>query len=83
VVKPGIGLVKALPHRGQEAAVLAAMISVAHKMKISVCVEGVETADQLNAVKEHGCDAAQGFLLGLPASDSEIDRLVEAELAHH
>lgn len=83
VVKPGLGLVKALPRRGQEAAVLAAMISVAHKMKISVCAEGVETADQLNAVKEHGCDAAQGFLLGSPVDESEIDRLIEAELAHH
>lgn len=83
VVKPGRTLVKELPRRAQESDVLTAVVSVAHKMKMAVCAEGVETADQLTAVQEHGCDAAQGFLLGSPASESEIDRVIEAELSHH
>ena len=83
VVTPGQDLVKELPHRVQEASLLAAVISVAHKMKIEVCAEGVETADQLAAVKAHGCDAAQGFLLSSPLTESEMDRLIEAEISHH
>jgi diguanylate cyclase (GGDEF)-like protein/PAS domain S-box-containing protein len=83
VVKPSRGLVKELPCREQEAAVLSAVVSIAHKMKIAVCAEGVETADELTAVREHGCDAAQGFLLRSPVSESEMDRLIEAELAHY
>lgn len=82
VVKPGRCLVKELPHREQEASLLAAVISAAHKMKIEVCAEGVETADQLAAVKARGCDAAQGFLLSSPLSELEVDRLVEAEISH-
>ena len=83
VVKPGRGLVKELPRREQEGAVLSAVVSVAHEKRITVCAEGVETADELNAVKKRGCDAAQGFLLSAPASEIEIDRLVKAELAQH
>ena len=83
VVKPGRDLVKALPRREQEANVLDAVIRVARGMRIEVCAEGVETADQLAAVREHGCDAAQGFLLGSPISTSEMDRLIGAELSQH
>jgi EAL domain-containing protein (putative c-di-GMP-specific phosphodiesterase class I) len=83
VVKPGRRLVRELPHREQEAAVLTAVISVAHRMKMTVCAEGVETADQLAAVREHGCDAAQGFLFSSPVSESEMDRLVGAELSRY
>lgn len=79
-VKPGRGLVKELP-REQEAAILAAVVGVAHKMRVSVCAEGVETADQLTAVKEYGCDSAQGFLLSSPVSESEMDRMIGAELS--
>jgi len=82
VVKPSRRLVKELP-REQEAAVFSAVVSVAHEMKIAVCAEGVETDDQLDAVREYGCDAAQGFRLGSPVSEREMDRLIEAELSRH
>jgi EAL domain-containing protein (putative c-di-GMP-specific phosphodiesterase class I) len=82
VVKPGRRMVKELPRGEQEADVLTAVVSVAHKMKIAVCAEGVETADELTAIKEHGCDAAQGFLLDSPVSASDMGRLISAEISH-
>jgi len=36
----------------------------AHQMKNSICAQGVETDHELAVVEEHGCDAAQGYLLG-------------------
>lgn len=81
VVKPCRGLVKELPQGKQQAAILTAIVSVAHEMKIAVCAEGVETVDQLNAIKKHGCDAGQGFLFSSPVSESEMDRLIEGELS--
>jgi len=83
VIKPSKRLVEELPHREQELSILAAITGVAHEMKIAVCAEGIETADQLTAVREYGCDAAQGFYLSSPVSDTEMDRLIEAELSHH
>ena len=40
--------------------------------------EGVETAEQLDALRALGCDAAQGYYLGRPAPpDIVLRRLLE------
>jgi diguanylate cyclase (GGDEF)-like protein/PAS domain S-box-containing protein len=78
-VKPGRGLVKELPSQKWEATVLAAIVGVAHNLKMTVCADGVETADQLAAVKEQGCDSAQGYLLSPPLDTKAMTRLVEIE----
>lgn len=82
VVKPGKRLVNALPSGKREATMLGAIIGIAHDMKIAVCADGVETAGQLAAVKEQGCDLAQGYLLSSPLDAYGMERLIEAELAH-
>jgi EAL domain-containing protein (putative c-di-GMP-specific phosphodiesterase class I) len=46
---------------------LRAMNSLAKSLGLRVVVEGIETEAQLHAVREIGCDEAQGFLLGVPA----------------
>ena len=38
--------------------------------------EGVETDDQLAKLRTLGCDAAQGFLLGRPVPQDEVDALL-------
>jgi diguanylate cyclase (GGDEF)-like protein len=79
-VKASRGLVKELSAHKWEATVLAAIIGVAHNLKMTVCADGVETTDQLAAVKEQGCDSAQGYLLSLPLDTTEMTRLVEKEI---
>lgn len=41
-------------------------IALAHGLGMRAVAEGVESAAQLQALKELGCDDAQGFLLGRP-----------------
>jgi diguanylate cyclase (GGDEF)-like protein/PAS domain S-box-containing protein len=79
-VKSSRGLVKGLPSHKWEATVLAAIIGVAHNQKMTVCANGVETTDQLAAVKEQGCDSAQGYLLSEPLDTKAMTRLVEKEI---
>jgi diguanylate cyclase (GGDEF)-like protein/PAS domain S-box-containing protein len=81
-VKPGHGLIRELPSQKRDAATLAAIIGVAHDRKIAVCADGVETAPQLAAAKEQGCDSAQGYLLSSPMDTDDMQRRIEAELAH-
>jgi diguanylate cyclase (GGDEF)-like protein/PAS domain S-box-containing protein len=81
-VKPSQALVKKLPSRTHEATILSAIIGVAHDLNITVCADGVETANQLAAVKEQGCDAAQGYFLSSPLDSTEMKRLIEVQLAH-
>ncbi|WP_432514931.1 putative bifunctional diguanylate cyclase/phosphodiesterase [Kineococcus sp. SYSU DK001] len=55
-------------HR-QDEAVVAGIIGMAKNMGVGVVAEGVESSDQLAALKRLGCDSAQGFLLGRPSPD--------------
>src|SRR5262249_38300544 len=43
---------------------IRAVVDLAHGLGMEVIAEGVETEEQLGVLKETGCDAIQGFLLG-------------------
>ena len=53
---------------------LAAMISLARDLQLSVVAEGVETTTQADFLRRHSCDLAQGFLFGRPM---DVDRFTE------
>jgi EAL domain-containing protein (putative c-di-GMP-specific phosphodiesterase class I) len=42
------------------------IVALAHIFDMTVTVEGVETAAQLQAIQQFGCKEAQGYLLGRP-----------------
>lgn len=63
-----------------EEAIVAAIIDLAHAIGLYSIAEGVETAEELNALKLLGCDRAQGFLLARPAPADAIDALMATEL---
>ena len=48
------------------------MIDVAHRLGLNVVGEGVETAEQYEFLRRHGCDEAQGYYLGEPMSAEEF-----------
>jgi len=52
---------------------ISAMIILAHSIPRNVCIEGVETREQANAVRELGADVFQGFFYGRPVSPSEFE----------
>ncbi|MFC4767550.1 putative bifunctional diguanylate cyclase/phosphodiesterase [Effusibacillus consociatus] len=56
--------------------ILAAIITMAHDLKLEVIAEGVETEEQLSLLKQHHCDVVQGYLIGKPAPASEIEKLL-------
>ncbi len=58
------------------------IISLAHKMNISVVAEGVEDVDQLKILQQQFCDTLQGYLFSKPVNSSQfIDLLSKTKKA--
>lgn len=55
----------------EASAVLQAVLGLCGELGIPVCAEGVETKEQLEALRNRDCDFVQGYLLGhpMPAAD--------------
>ena len=53
-------------------AIVNSIIVMAHAVDLVVVAEGVETARQLEILKELNCDQAQGFYLGRPAAAEDL-----------
>lgn len=47
-------------------AIVRAIIAMAHRLKLSVVAEGVETGEQFEILKKEGCDEMQGYYIGYP-----------------
>lgn len=57
-------------------AIVNAIITMAHNLKLKVIAEGVETGDQLSCLDSIGCDAIQGFLFSEPLPQEEYKKLM-------
>ena len=56
------------------AAIVRSIIDLGHNLGLRVVGEGVETDDVLTALREAGCDVAQGFLFARPKPVGELRR---------
>jgi diguanylate cyclase (GGDEF)-like protein/PAS domain S-box-containing protein len=60
-------------------AIVEASISMARKLGLDTVAEGVETAEQLDFLRERGCRLVQGYYLGRPAPEAEFSALMTRE----
>jgi diguanylate cyclase (GGDEF)-like protein/PAS domain S-box-containing protein len=58
--------------------IVAALVDLAHALKLTVTAENVETLAQLERFRALGCDAGQGSLFGLPSTAEQIHALLRA-----
>jgi diguanylate cyclase (GGDEF)-like protein len=61
-------------------AVVKAVIGLGHSLGMSVTAEGVETEQQLEAIRAQGCDEAQGFYFSTPVRPEAAASLLAAQL---
>jgi diguanylate cyclase (GGDEF)-like protein/PAS domain S-box-containing protein len=60
----------------QSAAIVRAVIGLAHGLNLPVLAEGVETKDQLEFLAAESCNEVQGYLIGRPNPILEYSELV-------
>jgi diguanylate cyclase (GGDEF)-like protein len=57
----------------ESAAIVRAVVGLAHNIKLEVVSEGVETEEQLKILRHMGCDTFQGFLREKPMPQQEFE----------
>lgn len=78
-IKIDRSFVKEIGTDTDNAAIVTAIISMAHSLRLKVVAEGVESADQLEFLCRQGCNEVQGYLFSPPVPPEEISRLLLAE----
>ena len=59
-----------------DAAIVTAIIAMAHSLSFKVIAEGVENEAQLKFLKEHGCEQIQGFYFSRPMPAEEATQFI-------
>lgn len=69
----------------KDAAIVKAIIALAHSLELKVTAEGVETEQQLAFLREHDCDEMQGYLWSPPLAAEDVCRILASGKAycHH
>ena len=65
-----------------EAAIVSAVIQLARSLGKSIVAEGIETAEQLEQLRQMGCTTGQGYYLARPMLPEQVDRLLDGMAAH-
>ena len=65
-----------------DAAIVKAIIAMAHGLQMSVVSEGVETNDQFEFLREHGCEQYQGYLYSKPLPAAKMESKLKRKISH-
>ncbi|MGK5064535.1 EAL domain-containing protein [Janthinobacterium sp. LB3P112] len=75
-LKIDIAFVREVTSNPDDAAIVLAIISMAHSMKLDVIAEGVENDAQLAYLRRHGCDEMQGYYFSRPVPREEFEQML-------
>ncbi len=73
--------VEDLPDGFEDAAIVRAVVQLAHGLDLRVVAEGVETKEQLEFLERHACREMQGYHFSYPVPAEELRSLLMRELA--
>lgn len=65
----------------RDASIAKTVIVLAHNLGLRVLAEGVETQDQLDFLREHGCEEIQGYIVSKPLPPDQFVPFVSKHIA--
>jgi diguanylate cyclase (GGDEF)-like protein len=81
VIKIDGAFVRDVTTDADDAAIVLAIIGMAHQLGLRVVAEGVETVDQMSFLNAHGCDEIQGDVFSKPMDATKIAELLRGDLS--
>jgi len=75
-LKIDIAFVREVTSNPDDAAIVLAIINMAHSLKLDVIAEGVEKDAQLAYLRRHGCDEMQGYYFSRPLPENEFEAML-------
>jgi diguanylate cyclase (GGDEF)-like protein/PAS domain S-box-containing protein len=80
LLKVDQGFVSEIDRAPRDAAIVQAVVSLAHALGLSVIAEGVETAEQLASLQALGCELGQGYYWSEPLSPKDLRTFLRGRL---
>jgi len=74
-IKIDHSFIKDITTKSESLKIVQAIVMLAHSLGMTTTAEGVETKEQLDAVRFEGCEEIQGYFIGRPVSADDIQRL--------
>jgi EAL domain-containing protein (putative c-di-GMP-specific phosphodiesterase class I) len=68
-----------VPTHRDDMEIVAAIVAMAHSLRLKVLAEGVENEHQLSYLKTLGCDQFQGYLCSPPLPADEFEKLLKSK----
>jgi EAL domain-containing protein (putative c-di-GMP-specific phosphodiesterase class I) len=82
ILKIAMPFVEGITRGQRESSFVRMIIELARTLGLEVIAEGIESPDQLTALRDLGCELGQGFYLGLPSAvGDEAQAVVAANAA--
>jgi EAL domain-containing protein (putative c-di-GMP-specific phosphodiesterase class I) len=75
-LKIDIAFVREVTSNPDDAAIVLAIINMAHSLKLQVIAEGVERDAQLAYLRRHNCDEMQGYYFSRPLPEDEFEAML-------
>ena len=76
VLKLDRSMIEGVEENHADSAIIAAIISLAHALELTVVAEGVETSGELERLRALGCDFGQGYYWRRPSPPKEAMKLL-------
>ena len=81
VIKLDINFIRNMFDSEKNMQMLKLMMQIKDSLGVPVVAEGVETKEQLDLLKEMGCDIVQGYYFSKPVPAEEFEKFIEEKIA--
>ena len=78
VLKLDMGFIRSAFSKGGDTRMIGVIVDIAQALNVAMIAEGVETKEQMLALKELGCDIVQGYYFSRPVPANEFEAFLKA-----